>query len=64
MNIVHGPDRPLCTPVTYETYFMLFLGLFRTCKLDATIAKLGWTTCVTPFLKWPPTKFVELHFRL
>ena len=47
---------------TYETYFILFLGLVRTWKVDAAVTKLGWTTCGTPFSKWPPSKLVELYF--
>ena len=59
-----GPIDPRAPPGTYETYFILFLELVRTRKMVATITKLGWTTCVTLFSKWPPLKLVELHFRL
>ena len=66
-ELVHGPDRhPLhpLPPGTYDTYFILFLGLVRTLKVNAAVPKLGWTTCGTPFSKWSPSKLVELHFRL
>ena len=46
-------------PGTYETYFILFLRLVQIWKLDASIAKLGWTTCGTPFSKWPPSKLIK-----
>ena len=44
-------------PGTYETRLILSLGPIPTWKVDATITKLGWTTYMTPFSKWPPAKW-------
>ena len=44
-------------PGTYETYLILLLGHIPTWKGDATITKLGWTTYMTPFSKWPTAKW-------
>ena len=41
---------------TYETYAILFWDLSQHKKVDATITKLGWTTYMSSFSKWPPVK--------
>ena len=41
---------------TYESFAILSLGFNQTWKVDAT-TKLGWTTYIVPFSKWPPVKW-------
>ena len=38
-------------------HIFFLLGPITTWKVDATITKLGWTTYMTPFSKWPPAKW-------
>ena len=60
LTIVHGPDRvtvlPPPLPGQSETKFFFFLGPPPILKVDAIKKKLGWTTCLGPFSKWPPSK--------
>ncbi len=67
--IVHGPEwssmhTPHPPPEQYETYFILFPGPLQTWNGDATISKLGCTTHVTSFSKWPPAKSAKSHFHI
>ena len=52
-----GPILAIYQPGTYETYVILSLELIPTWKVDATTTKLGWTTYIAPFSKWPPAKW-------
>ena len=44
-----------------ESYLAWFLRSPSTGKKDATITKLGWTTCVTSFSKWMSENPILAH---
>ena len=54
MGYIGSPCTP---PGQDETDFFLFLGYPWSWKMGAAVTKLGWTTCVTSFSKWPPRNY-------
>ena len=61
--IDYSPYHSCTPPPPPRNVWDIFYFVPGTC-LDITITKFGWTTCGTPFSKWPLSKLVELHFCL
>ena len=63
--IIHGqiglPCTPSPPPGQSETKFILLLRTPQTSKLDAIKQRLGWTTCLQPFLKMAAVKISEIE---
>ena len=57
-----GQNGPPCTPPGQSgTCFDLLLRPSHWWKVDAAITKLGWTSGLTSFSKWPPEKSYLAH---